>query len=68
MTRRLDPLDDKSRRRLFARLLTGTAVAAVAATGVVSRREAAATEGQRPVARGYRETEHIRRYYRTASF
>jgi hypothetical protein len=62
----------KVTRRGFVRdlLAAGTGVAAVAATGSGAAVAAAPAtgEGEGDSARGYRETQHVRDYYRTASF
>ncbi len=53
------------RRRFLQTVLGGVAVAAAV------RSSQAATSGtaeRNAVKRGYRETEHVRRYYRTARF
>jgi len=53
------------RRRFLQTVLGGGAAAAVARP---SQAAASGTAGRGAVKRGYRETEHVRRYYRTARF
>jgi len=56
-----------SRRGFFAKLALGGATATVAAVATVTGKPAAllAAPGARPAAPGYRETAHVRNYYRT---
>lgn len=62
-----EPIPDPSRRN-FLRAAPLGALAVVAA-GAEAKPEIAPVEAAKPdVKRGYHETEHIRRYYKTAAY
>lgn len=62
-----EPIPDPSRRN-FLRTAPLGALAAVAA-GAEAKPEIAPVEAAKPeVKQGYHETEHIRRYYKTAAY
>lgn len=63
----VNPISDPSRRN-FLRTAPLGALAAVAA-GAEAKPEIAPLEAAKPeVKQGYHETEHIRRYYKTAAY
>jgi phosphodiesterase/alkaline phosphatase D-like protein len=61
---------DRSPQINRRRLLTGAglAIGAAGATAVSAATPAAASEPQEPQHNGYRESEHVKTYYRLASF
>ena len=62
-----EPIPDPSRRN-FLRTAPLGALAAVAAGAEAKPEIAPAIAAQPDVKRGYHETEHIRRYYKTAAY
>ena len=57
-----------SPRRAFIKLMgLGSVAGAAAATTAVAKRTAQATD-QQPPTKGYRETAHVKKFYRSAKF
>jgi hypothetical protein len=65
---RLDAAGPDTGRRQFLKALPLGALAVAAGAGKAAEPVAEATAAAEPVQRGYHETEHIRRYYRTAAY
>lgn len=60
--------DTKTNRRDFLKVATTGAVAAGAAAVAGGSAQAATAADQGPKGPGYRETEHVKKYYETARF
>lgn len=62
------PAGPDPRRRGFLKALPLGALAAAVGGATAAEPAASAAPAAAPQASGYRETEHIRRYYRTAAY
>jgi hypothetical protein len=63
-----DKQPDPTRRSLLKAAPLGALAVAAAARARAPEAQPAATPAQPQQAKGYHETEHIRRYYRTAAY